>query len=148
MYSVTKTFEFEASHKLMLSYKSPCSRIHGHSYKVEVTIKDKKLNEEGMIIDFTELKVIKEWVMENWDHALIMSKFDPDLGTFKDLERTREIIKLAEIAEENVTAEVMAQVLTNKTAECLEGKRHRGAMIEVAVWETSSNKATFERMVL
>ena len=38
MYSVTKTFEFEASHKLVLDYESPCVKIHGHSYKVVVEL--------------------------------------------------------------------------------------------------------------
>ena len=89
-YQITKVFSFEASHKLVLDYKSPCQKIHGHSYKVEVTLESSSLDGNGMVMDFSELKVINDWVDENWDHSLIMSKHDPDLQKYK----TDENVKL------------------------------------------------------
>ena len=50
MFTVTKKFEFEASHKLDLTYESPCQNLHGHSYKVEITISSEKLDENGIML--------------------------------------------------------------------------------------------------
>lgn len=146
MFSVTKTFEFEASHKLNLPYESPCSKIHGHSYKVEITVESETLDSNGMVIDFAELKDVKDQIMELWDHALIMSQFDPNIGTFRDLAKTREIIKLAELPEDNVTAEHMAKFIHNETYHSLreKGLDVHSMVIEIAIWETSNNKAIYK----
>ena len=145
MFSITKTFEFEASHKLNLDYESPCKKIHGHSYKVEITVESEGLDSNGMVIDFSELKDVKEKIMELWDHALIMSQFDPNIGTFRDLAATRGIIKLAELPQDNVTAEHMAKFIHNETYHCLreKGFNVRNMNIQVSIWETSNNKATY-----
>ena len=98
-----------------------------------------------MVMDFSELKDIKNQIMELWDHALIMSQFDPNIGTFRDLAKTRDIIKLAEFPNDNVTAENMAQYIHNETYHNLreKGLAVHDITIQVSVWETSNNKATY-----
>jgi 6-pyruvoyltetrahydropterin/6-carboxytetrahydropterin synthase len=54
---ITKEFQFEMAHAL-LGHDGPCKNIHGHSYKLDVTVKGKvKQNttdpDEGMVVDFT-----------------------------------------------------------------------------------------------
>ena len=74
MLSVTKTFEFEAAHRLP-HYEGPCQNIHGHSYKLEVEISglvQYKGGEEGMIVDFVFLKqIVKERVVDKLDHKYL-----------------------------------------------------------------------------
>ena len=68
--SVTKKFEFEACHNLN-DYDGPCSRMHGHTYKLEVTIELPKYTSlrNGMIIDFSDLKsIVNEKVISVMDH--------------------------------------------------------------------------------
>jgi len=70
-YEITKRFKFEAGHRVwkqnLLSGKgaklmgkeippNPCLNIHGHSYKVEVTVGSDTLNEQEMVIDFYHIK--------------------------------------------------------------------------------------------
>lgn len=144
-FGVTKTFEFEASHKLNLPYDSPCSKIHGHSYKVEITVETQKLNDDGMVIDFTHLKPIKEKIMEEWDHALIVSQHDPHIELFEKLDTSWNVSKLAVLEFKNITAENMAVYITTLTRQFIRSKINTDIeKIEVSIWETSSNKATFK----
>jgi 6-pyruvoyltetrahydropterin/6-carboxytetrahydropterin synthase len=67
MLTVTKKFEFEACHHLN-DYDGACARLHGHTYKLEVTlagIPDKN----GIIIDFQDIKkVVHTFVIDRLDH--------------------------------------------------------------------------------
>lgn len=65
MYYVSKRMEIAGSHKLNLSYDSPCQNLHGHNWIITVYCKSKTLNEDGMIIDF---KHIKEHIHKRLDH--------------------------------------------------------------------------------
>jgi 6-pyruvoyltetrahydropterin/6-carboxytetrahydropterin synthase len=68
MITVTKVFEFEAAHYLP-GYEGNCSRMHGHSYKLEVEVHNEKPNDRGMVIDFKELKrIVKMRVVDRLDH--------------------------------------------------------------------------------
>ena len=76
---VTKLFGFEMAHVLS-NYDGPCKNIHGHSYKLFVTIsgvpvQDEKSPRNGMVIDFTELKAIVEKAIINiFDHSVVINK--------------------------------------------------------------------------
>ncbi len=55
MYTLTVRAKFEAAHDIP-GYKGKCSRLHGHSYRVEAEFSGRELNEIGMLADFAELK--------------------------------------------------------------------------------------------
>lgn len=80
---ITKEFRFEAAHALT-GYDGPCKGIHGHSYKLSVTIKgipskEMESPKKGMVMDFGDLKkIIKRNIIDRFDHALILSSIDPD----------------------------------------------------------------------
>lgn len=66
--SVTKGFHFEASHSLP-DYDGACQRLHGHSYKMQVTVSGCVDNNTGMIVDFNILKsVVNKEVVDKYDH--------------------------------------------------------------------------------
>ena len=66
MYYVSKRLEISASHSLRLNYESKCSNLHGHNWIITVWCKSKTLNENGMVIDFSD---IKKAVHARLDHA-------------------------------------------------------------------------------
>lgn len=72
MYTVTKRIEISAAHRLELDYESPCCHLHGHNWIIEVTCKSEELNNNGMVVDFTELK---RFVKDTFDHQLINNIF-------------------------------------------------------------------------
>lgn len=65
MYYVRKRLEISASHQLSLKYKSKCENLHGHNWIVEIYMKSKTLDENGMVYDFTH---IKEKIKSKLDH--------------------------------------------------------------------------------
>lgn len=72
MYTVTKTFEVSAAHKLDLDYDSPCANLHGHNWKISVTCQSDTLDSNGMVLDF---KNIKKFVQRKLDHKNLNSVF-------------------------------------------------------------------------
>jgi len=71
---VCKIFEWDAAHKLLLDYKSPCQGLHGHTYKVEFLIKG-PINKNGMVIDFS---LFKKHINErcSFDHKYLNDLLD------------------------------------------------------------------------
>ncbi|MBQ5653955.1 MAG: 6-carboxytetrahydropterin synthase [Alistipes sp.] len=74
---LTKEFSFEAAHALG-GYDGPCREIHGHSYRLFVTIKgepstDPTNPKQGMVMDFGVLKkIVSEEIISHFDHALVL----------------------------------------------------------------------------
>ena len=87
---ITKQFSFETGHALY-GYDGKCRNVHGHSYKLSVTvigtpIKDTKHVKHGMVIDFSDLKkIVKEEVVDVFDHATVFNKNTPHVELAKEL---------------------------------------------------------------
>ena len=56
MYYISKRMVISASHHLELSYPSKCCQLHGHNWTITVYCKARELNQNGMVVDFTEIK--------------------------------------------------------------------------------------------
>ena len=73
--SVTKNFGFEASHFLP-EYDGACNRLHGHSYKMQVTVSGSVDEATGMVIDFNVLKsIVNKEVVDKYDHRFLNDFF-------------------------------------------------------------------------
>lgn len=76
---VTKEFNFEIAHALW-NYDGPCANIHGHSYRMFVTVIGEPIDDEnnpknGMVIDFGYLKkIVSQEIIHPLDHAIILNK--------------------------------------------------------------------------
>jgi len=74
---LTRVFHFDMAH-VLLNYTGKCKNIHGHTYKLEVTVKGVPCNDEnspkkGMLIDFSDFKnLIEKEIINIWDHALMI----------------------------------------------------------------------------
>jgi len=67
MYEVTIIKSFSAAH-LLAQIGGKCEELHGHNFKVEVTLAAPNLNESGLLIDF---RVVKKWlneILDQMDH--------------------------------------------------------------------------------
>lgn len=76
MFYVIKKMEIAGAHSLALDYESKCSNLHGHNWVVTVYCRSEKLNRNGMVCDFTE---IKKMVHDKLDHKNLndVIKFNP-----------------------------------------------------------------------
>lgn len=76
MYTVSKQFHFSASHILALPYDSPCTRLHGHNYTVELVLRSHTLNENGMVVDYNDMKPFQEYIDATLDHRHLNDVLD------------------------------------------------------------------------
>ena len=82
MIRITKIFNFETAH-VLYNYDGKCKNMHGHSYKLFVTvkgnpIKDLDHHKNGMVVDFGDIKkIVKEEIVDIWDHAVLVNGDSP-----------------------------------------------------------------------
>ena len=80
---LTKEFDFEMAHAL-LNYDGLCKHIHGHSYKLAVTVIavpnwDKSSPKRGMVMDFGDLKkIVNKLIVKPLDHAFAINSETPE----------------------------------------------------------------------
>ena len=87
---ITKQFSFETGHALY-GYDGKCRNVHGHSYKLSVTVIGEPIADSshvkfGMVIDFSDLnKIVKEEMVDVFDHATVFNKNTPHVELAKEL---------------------------------------------------------------
>lgn len=87
---ITKQFNFETGHALY-GYDGKCRNVHGHSYKLSVTVIGRPITDTshvklGMVIDFSDLKkIVKEDIVDIFDHATVFNKNTPHVELAKEL---------------------------------------------------------------
>jgi 6-pyruvoyltetrahydropterin/6-carboxytetrahydropterin synthase len=87
---ITKQFSFETGHALY-GYDGKCKNVHGHSYKLSVTVIGKPITDKsnvkfGMVIDFSDLKkIVKEEIVDQFDHATVFNENTPHIELANEL---------------------------------------------------------------
>ncbi len=126
------------------NHNSKCKNLHGHRYKIEVGVDDKKIldagaSDEGMVIDFSDLKAIMmEEIDAVYDHSHTMYEMDKYLSCLKPLINDGLKVNVVSFIP---TAENLAQwwfVLVEKRL-----KERKIQIKHVKVWETPSSTATY-----
>ncbi len=91
MIRITKIFTFETAH-VLYNYDGKCKNMHGHSYKLFVTVKGTPINDlnhskNGMVVDFGDIKkIVKSEIIDVWDHAVMLNGLSPHKQLGEDLE--------------------------------------------------------------
>jgi|SRR5690554_151182 len=89
---ITKQFNFETGHALY-GYDGKCRNVHGHSYKLSVTVIGKPIADAnhvkyGMVIDFSDLKkIVQEEIVLKFDHATVFNQNTPHIELARELEQ-------------------------------------------------------------
>lgn len=140
---VKTQIEFEAAHRLydVATYTEACrENVHGHSYKVLVTIGRDNLNAAGMVMDFKQLKeIVNNCITTPYDHSCILKSTDPLAGPVK------ENCKKVHIVEDNPTAEWMCIEFVKIINAELQKVDSEIYVDELAVQETTNNIAIYRR---
>ncbi|HZB98140.1 MAG TPA: 6-carboxytetrahydropterin synthase [Candidatus Sulfotelmatobacter sp.] len=125
MYEVGVIAHFEAAHRLVGNF-GPATRMHGHTYRVEVSLRGERLADDGTLVDIAALQQAVGEVTQ----GLHVNCLDD----------------VAALAGANTTAEVVATHIANEVATRLDGADvHRADVIAVRVWESPSAFAAHER---
>jgi len=111
---LTKEFEFEAAHKLP-DYDGACVNLHGHSYKLKVSVKGMPDQDTGMVMDFKEMKYLtNKYIIDKFDHGY-----------------TNDIIDMP-------TAENMIMFMWNELI------LHMPLLHKLELWETRTSKVEYK----
>lgn len=98
---ITKQFSFETGHALY-GYDGKCKNVHGHSYKLSVTVIGTPINNTnhvkyGMVIDFSDLKkIVKEEIVDVFDHATVFNKNTPHIELANELQNRGHNVMLVD----------------------------------------------------
>lgn len=87
-YRVMKTYRNLPCAHRRWRHDGHCAFVHGYSRSVTLTFGCQERDENGFVIDFgSQLRPVKEWINEQFDHTLLLDADDPLLPTFRELER-------------------------------------------------------------
>lgn len=114
---ITKQFTFETGHALY-GYDGKCKNVHGHSYKLSVTVIGEPIEDNanvkyGMVIDFTDLKkIVKEEVVDQFDHATVFNKNTPHVELAQELKTRGHHVILVDYqpTSENMVVDFAAKI--------------------------------------
>src|SRR5829696_1616901 len=85
MFQVTREIDFCYGHRL-LNYDGKCKFLHGHNGRAVITLESSKLDERGMVLDFSDIKrVVAGWIDSTLDHRMILHRDDPAVSALRAL---------------------------------------------------------------
>jgi 6-pyruvoyltetrahydropterin/6-carboxytetrahydropterin synthase len=121
MYEIGVNAQFEAAHQLVGDF-GPATRMHGHTYRLEVSVRGPKLSSDGTLFDLTRLQAAVTTLVQAFHYH--------DLG---------EVPGLAGL---NTTAEVVANYCWRQIAADLADL----GMVSLCVrlWENPGTYAAYE----
>jgi 6-pyruvoyltetrahydropterin/6-carboxytetrahydropterin synthase len=104
--TATRYHDFSTGHRVY-GHESKCAHLHGHNYRIHLTVEAEQLDTVGRVMDFSVIKtLLAEWLEENWDHKFLVWEKDPFASTLKTLDTDGTVI-----VNFNPTAENMGQYL-------------------------------------
>jgi 6-pyruvoyltetrahydropterin/6-carboxytetrahydropterin synthase len=121
MFEVSVKSSFSAAHNLK-DIGGKCENLHGHNFAVEVCVKSEELAEQGVVIDFRELKSYLAEVLGALDHHFLN--------------------EIAPFANNNPSSEHIARYIHNEMKKRIEDKNIR-AQLRVNVWESETSRASY-----
>lgn len=139
MYRIEKRFTLPIGHRLSKN-KGRCSSIHGHNFTILVGIKADHLNDNDMIIDFSDLKAMINAVLDYYDHKLLVNEKDAEwmAPLAKELNLRASIFNHE---GHDPTAERLSEQLFNKLKIIFDVFNFN--LEYVTVYENENSKATF-----
>jgi 6-pyruvoyltetrahydropterin/6-carboxytetrahydropterin synthase len=120
MYDLQIETQFSAAHQLR-GYKGKCESLHGHNWRIQITVSSDKLNDLGMVIDFHELKAKAAEVMTTLDHSFLNDVFP--------------------FTEINPSSENIAKWIYESMKKKIE--KEECNISSVTVWENETSSATY-----
>ncbi len=144
---VSKHFDFEAAHFLP-HYHGKCERLHGHSYKLIVTVEGEVDPHSGMVIDFVILKkIVKERIIEKLDHYLLNDFMENPTAENTVVWMWEQLTPFSEILEQensnNTLPEEAEKIMKDSKKPHKKSVPTDVKLIELKLWETATSWVTY-----
>jgi 6-pyruvoyltetrahydropterin/6-carboxytetrahydropterin synthase len=123
MYTLTVEGSFSSAHQLR-GYRGKCENLHGHNWKVVLSVRGETLDQIGLLIDFNELKTILRSILDGLDH--------------------KNINDIPYFAVNNPSSENIARFIADQFSAGLESRNHPAVILDsVTVWESDTSRCTY-----
>jgi len=109
---IAKEFHWEMGHRLPEHF-GKCKNIHGHSYKMIVELEG-SLDENGMILDYYDLKRIVNPIVEELDHAFMVYEKDKQIIEFLESMKSKKRIVEFQSTVENICRYILTEIKKNQ----------------------------------
>lgn len=142
----TKVIELGSAAFRQPKAKSHCRFIHGYRLTTKITFRASELDENNWVMDFGGLKELKTFLQDKFDHKLVIADNDPELKTFKELEK-KGVAELT-ILEGGVGIEKFAEFVCKAAHDFVQHKTdNRVECTQAEVFEHADNSAVYSRVV-
>lgn len=105
---IAKDFRWEMGHRLPF-HSGGCQNIHGHSYRLRVVIEG-RLDDNGMVMDYFDLKEIVDPIVDRLDHAFLCDDQDTAMLDFFETNRLKHLVVPFRTTAENIAGWLLEQI--------------------------------------
>lgn len=132
MFHVAREIDFCYGHRL-LNYDGKCRFLHGHNGRVVITFAAERLDDRGMVLDFSEIKqAVSTWIDDQLDHRMLLHRDDPLVPVLKDHDQPMYLM------DANPTAENIAKLIYDYTS------AQGFPIVDARLWETPKCYAVYQ----
>jgi 6-pyruvoyltetrahydropterin/6-carboxytetrahydropterin synthase len=132
---IAKEFRWEMGHRLPEHF-GKCKNIHGHSYLMVVEIEG-EINEQGMVMDYYDLKRVIKPIVEELDHSFMVYEGDKEIIEFLEKMNSKRVAVPFQSTVENICLYCL-----NKIKDA--GLPERISKLKVRIYETYDDYAEKE----
>ena len=122
MYQITIETHFSSAHRLR-NYNGECERLHGHNWKVQISVASDVLSDLGMVMDFKDIKSNVKPLIEKLDHQYLN-----DISPFTEI---------------NPTTENISKYLFDEFSKLINTDQIKVTKVEI--WESTTSSASYTR---
>lgn len=122
MYQITIETHFSSAHRL-INYNGECERLHGHNWKVQISVASDVLNDLGMVMDFKDIKSNVKPLIGKLDHQYLN-----DIPPFTEI---------------NPTTENISKYLFDEFSKLINTDQIKVTKVEI--WESTTSSASYTR---
>ncbi len=137
MYQIEKKFTIPIGHLLSKSKNNMQKSIHGHNLNILVGVSSEKLNNNDMVVDFSDLKNTVGDIINVWDHCLFLNNSDEAIEEFIESKNMKVISFNFDPTAEKL-AETLYKVLKQRLKDL-----HNINIDYISIYENENSKATY-----
>ena len=131
--TIAKQFRWEMGHRLPL-HEGLCKNIHGHSYEAQVILTGEP-NEQGMVMDYFDLKTMVQPLIDELDHCFLLDSSDTLMKKFFE-DHPMKVVEIdVPSTAENIAAYLLDHIIDNLPSS------HTLSAVSIRIYETEKTYA-------
>ena len=122
-----------------------CAYVHGYGRYIQFTFKG-ELDHRQWVMDFGDLKDVKKWLEEQWDHRVLIASDDPHLEKLQEMHDLGILnINIMDVSKGwGPGIEASCKFVYDQVMPLISAKTDdRVKLVRVEIWEHERNSAVY-----